>query len=200
MKTTSRYLSLLAVCCLTAACNGLTGTRVSSLPPSPTQPVDQRTLGPMTLDPDKPGAGQTAADAAEAGTEAAEGEAGTSADGLAADARTQGDQVASLSTPPAGADSSAKVGRADLLGGWKIASGADRCQLFMNLTAWQGGYRATTRGCSSPALQNISAWDLKGNQITLKDGNGAAIASAFPSGDKKYSGQTAGGTSLSFFR
>ena len=45
------------------------------------------------------------------------------------------------------------VGRTDLLGGWTITSGGDSCQLFMTLTSWTGGYRASTRGCNSDRPQ-----------------------------------------------
>lgn len=201
MTRFGRYLALMSGCMLLAACGGMTGPRVASLPASPTKEVDRRTLGPMTLDPARSAPAQTAAatDPAAAGEEPT-GEDGTTAEGLAQGAGQGGTGVAALGTPPPNADTAAQLGRSDLLGGWKIASGPDQCQLFMNLTAWQGGYRATTRGCSSPALQNIAAWDLNGNQVTLKDGNGAAIGSAFPTGNERFAGQTAGGQQIAFFR
>ncbi|MEM8812552.1 MAG: protease inhibitor Inh/omp19 family protein [Pseudomonadota bacterium] len=191
-----------------AGCGGLGnvgGQRVSSLPPSPTEPVAQRPLGPMTLEPDQQqgteAEGEGEQNQEETAEEGTEDESGTSAEGLAeGQTPEEGTAVAALSTPPPDADSSVKLGRADLLGGWQLASGAESCQLFMNLTSWQGGYRATTRGCSSPALQNISAWDLNGQQVTLKDGNGAAIGTVFPTGSGQFAGQTAGGQRLAFSR
>jgi len=198
--------STLAAALLLTACGGLTGPRIRSLPATPTQPVTQGTLGPMTLErsaPGQPAPGQLDASGQPvAGLEnetVEPGVDGDTADGLAGTAQG-GNRVAALGTPPADADTSAKLGRSDLLGGWKIASGADQCQLFMNLTSWKGGYRATTRGCTSPALQNISAWDLNGQQVTLKDANGAAIGSVFPTNTGRFSGQTAGGSQLAFFR
>src|SRR5690349_9270266 len=59
---------------------------------------------------------------------------------------TQPGAVASAAPQPA---SPGALGRTDLLGGWTIASSGDSCQLFMTLTSWTGGYRASTRGCSS---------------------------------------------------
>ncbi|MEM9224627.1 MAG: AprI/Inh family metalloprotease inhibitor, partial [Pseudomonadota bacterium] len=61
-----------------------------------------------------------------------------------------------------------EVGRTDLLGGWALSSGGETCQLFMSLTTWTGGYRASTRGCNSPQLAGISSWDLAGKTVTLK--------------------------------
>lgn len=191
---------------LVSACSTLVGPRVASLPPTPIQPVVQAPLGPVAAAPaadagqqsqaqtEQPGALDPATGEQTAG--AAEDDA-TSAAGLSADLQTPG-TAATPNTQVAATDS--RVGRSDLLGGWKIAAGPDQCQLFMNLTAWKGGYRATTRGCSSPALQNVSAWDLNGNQVTLKDGNGAAIGSAYKTGPDRFSGQTAGGTRIAFYR
>src|SRR5262249_18254847 len=69
--------------------------------------------------------------------------------------------VAASAAPPQAA-SAGGLGRTDLLGGWTIASGGDSCQLFMTLTSWTGGYRASTRGCSNGTLKSISAWNLEG--------------------------------------
>ena len=218
MAGIGRILALAAIGLLVSSCGSRFGGRIPSLPASPTRPVAQRPLGPMTLEPGQtaPAPGQQAAnDAANTGEKVAGVEGGTgdaaaatdaadgatSAAGLAGGAAADGSgAVTALATPPADANSSVKLGRADLLGGWKITSDTDQCQLFMNLTSWKGGYRATTRGCSSPALQNISAWDLNGRQVTLKDGNGAAIATVFPTEAERFSGQTAGGSKLSVFR
>ncbi|WP_084175127.1 AprI/Inh family metalloprotease inhibitor [Afifella pfennigii] len=106
-----------------------------------------------------------------------------------------GTQVASA--PPTGGE---PIGRTDLLGGWTVASGADRCQLFMSLTSWSGGYRASTRGCSSPALQNVSAWNISGNQVSLLDQSGATVARLYPSSKTQFNGQTETGSAISVMR
>jgi hypothetical protein len=108
-----------------------------------------------------------------------------------------GDVVAS--TPPA-AGNAAALGRTDLLGGWTIASSGDSCQLFMTLTSWTGGYRASTRGCSSDVLKSISAWNLSGTQVVLAGSGGSPVATLLPSGNSRFDGQTGQGTAVSFYR
>ena len=68
------------------------------------------------------------------------------------------------------------LGRTDLLGGWTISSGTDSCQLFMTLTTWTGGYRASTRGCNGTLLKSISAWNLQGAEVVLSGQGGAPVA------------------------
>lgn len=93
------------------------------------------------------------------------------------------------------------VGRTDLLGGWTVTTGTDTCQLFMTLTAWTGGYRASTRDCASQTLMQISAWDLDGQQVTLALADGTALAVLAPVAAGRFEGQViAGGTPISFFR
>jgi hypothetical protein len=100
-------------------------------------------------------------------------------------------------TPPA----TAGLGRTDLLGGWTITSGTDSCQLFMTLTSWTGGYRATTRGCNSDFLKSISAWNLNGSQVILASMAGSPIAHLKSAGLNRFDGtqDTQGGT-ISFYR
>ena len=100
---------------------------------------------------------------------------------------------------PVAPASSAAVGRTDLLGGWTIASSGESCQLFMTLTSWTGGYRASTRGCSSDTLKSISAWNLQGNQVILAGQGGTPIATLQSSGGSRFDG-SAGGTPVSFYR
>lgn len=90
--------------------------------------------------------------------------------------------------PPA--DPSGEIKRTDLLGGWTLAVNTDSCQLFMTLTSWTGGYRASTRGCASDMLKSISAWTLNGNQVVLAGNNGVAVARLFPSSSNRFDGQT----------
>nr|WP_280114425.1 protease inhibitor Inh/omp19 family protein [Roseibium hamelinense] len=87
-----------------------------------------------------------------------------------------------------------------MLGGWKLASGGDNCMAFMTLTTWSGGYRANTRGCATPALSSISAWDLTGKQVVLKDGNGAPVAQLYATSAQQFNGQTSAGSAVSLFR
>jgi hypothetical protein len=91
--------------------------------------------------------------------------------------------MASASPQPA---SPSALGRTDLLGGWTIASSGDSCQLFMTLTSWTGGYRASTRGCSS--------------EVVLAGTGGTPVATLFSSGGTRFDGQTGQGTPVSFYR
>ncbi len=110
-----------------------------------------------------------------------------------------GTTVAGLN-PNAGVTGSVEVGRADLLGGWTIASGGDSCQLSMTLTTWSGGYRASTRNCSNPALQKVSAWNMEGRQIMLLDDSGGTVARLYASTKTQYNGTTAAGGPVTFSR
>jgi predicted small lipoprotein YifL len=93
------------------------------------------------------------------------------------------------------------LGRTDLLGGWTIASSGDSCQLFMTLTSWTGGYRASTRGCTSDTLKSISAWNLDGKQVVLAGQGGVTVARLFSSGGNRFDGQTeGGGSAVTFYR
>jgi len=101
-------------------------------------------------------------------------------------------QTASATPTPVTAAPGA-LGRTDLLGGWTISSAGDSCQLFMTLTTWAGGYRASTRGCASSALQTISAWNMDGGQVQLFNDAGTTIARLYPASKTLFNGQTEGG-------
>ncbi len=108
-----------------------------------------------------------------------------------------GTAVAVVPTAPAAAG---PVGRTDLLGGWTIASSGDSCQLFMTLTSWTGGYRASTRGCASAELKSISAWNLNGSQVVLAGQGGSPVATLQSAGGTRFDGQTSAGGPVSFYR
>ena len=124
--------------------------------------------------------------------------AGTPAPGLAAlGAPGEG---ASPAEAPAAARSNVEVVRTDLLGGWTIGSAGHSCQLFMSLTTWSGGYRATTKSCGNPALKKVSAWNLEGRQVQLIDDSGTTVARLYPASKTQFNGQTEGGGPVSFSR
>jgi hypothetical protein len=102
--------------------------------------------------------------------------------------------------PTQPAASAGALGRTDLLGGWTIASSGDSCQLFMTLTSWTGGYRASTRGCASDVLKSISAWNLSGSQVVLAGSGGSPVATLGSSGGSRFDGQTGQGAPVSFYR
>ncbi len=93
------------------------------------------------------------------------------------------------------------IGRTDLLGGWTITSGNNSCQLFMTLTSWTGGYRASTRGCNSDVLKSISAWNLQGRQVILAGQGGKPVAHLASTGTNRFDGQIDGqGAAVTFYR
>jgi hypothetical protein len=108
--------------------------------------------------------------------------------------------------PPAGTQTAmsgpangAALGRTDLLGGWTITSAGDSCQLFMTLTSWTGGYRASTRGCTTDTLKSISAWNLQGTSVVLAGQGGSPVATLASTGPNRFDGQ-AGAQPVSFYR
>ncbi len=108
-------------------------------------------------------------------------------------------------TPPKAAepvanDKGPAIGRGDLAGGWRISSGSDSCQLFITLTSWSGGYRASSKGCNTAELQRISAWDVSGRQVSLKSGDGAVVAVLTSAGQEKFAGTTSSKQAISLSR
>ena len=163
--------------------DGPTVPRYEPLPGAPTAPVTQGTLQPLPPPP------------------------GVSADPAApAPVDPNAPPVAAPTTPPPAKvadlapDKGQPIGRTELLGGWRIASGSDNCQLFMNLTSWAGGYRAISKGCRSPDLAKISAWDVQGRQVTLKGSDGSVVATLASQGGERFSGVTAGKQPVSLSR
>ena len=98
---------------------------------------------------------------------------------------------------PVASDKGPAIGRGELAGAWRIASSADNCQLFLTLTTWSGGARASTKGCNSAEMQRITAWDLVGRQVNLKSGDGAVVATLTNAGPEKWAGQTASKQAIS---
>ncbi|MCU0832242.1 MAG: protease inhibitor Inh/omp19 family protein [Rhizobiaceae bacterium] len=106
-----------------------------------------------------------------------------------------GTQTAALE-PPANA---APVSRDALVGAWKVTTAGSSCQMFMALTQWSGGFRAASRGCPGDAA-SVSAWDVNGSQVVLKDSSGNIVARLFASGASRYDGTTSSGQPISLTR
>jgi hypothetical protein len=103
-------------------------------------------------------------------------------------------------TPPPAPPGGTQLGRTDLLGGWTISTASDSCQLFMTLTTWAGGYRASTRNCTSANLQTVSAWNMEGTQVQLLNDAGTTVARLYPSSNTQFTGQTEGGGPITVSR
>ena len=95
--------------------------------------------------------------------------------------------------------STAPVTREGLVGAWRVSSGGGNCQIFMALTQWTGGYRAASRGCPGQ-VADVSAWDVSGSQVVLKDSGGSTVATLSNTGGTRYEGTTSGGQSVSLYR
>lgn len=168
-----RSMMIVLVAAGLAACSN-SSQRVRSLPAAPAQPVQTAALQPP-LQP--------------------VGQPPLIDDPLLQD---QPEEVAVVAPPPPGAG--VEVGRTDLIGGWAVSSGGDSCQLFMSLTQWEGGYRASTRGCSNPSLSSISAWELNGNQVQLKGDAGAPVATLAADDATRFNGATTTGDAITVQR
>ena len=158
----------------------------SSVPPAPSGTVEQSELPPPS------GFGQEQFQ--NPGTVPAE----TVVAGQQPSAPSIADQA--VAGPAQGQSSGVLVGRTDLLGGWTLASDGDNCQLFVSLTQWTGGYRATTVGCGSEALQAVSAWDLTGQQVSLFNDQGTQVARLAATSKTRFDGQMGTGAAVSIFR
>lgn len=195
----------LALTALTlAGCSGMGtlggSTSPAPLTPAPTTPVQSGGLAPLVVAP------TAAPPPAQAGqivvtqptTPPVDPNAPPVPGAKPDDAAKPTDQMADAKPAPSGGG--VDVSRTDLLGGWRLASGGDGCQLSMALTQWSGGYRASTRGCASPELQKIAAWSLSGRTVTLIGNDGATVAILAASSKERFNGSTTGGKGIAFSR
>ncbi|MGB7285464.1 MAG: protease inhibitor Inh/omp19 family protein [Salaquimonas sp.] len=110
-------------------------------------------------------------------------------------------ETASLSTdntPPA--PSGEPITREAVSGSWNVDSDNPECRMILAFTKWSGGYRAATRRCNSTELSNVSAWDVKGQQVVLMDAGGNTVARLYQSAGSRYDGTTNSGAAISFTR
>lgn len=106
-------------------------------------------------------------------------------------------QVATLEPP---ADGGQDVTREALIGAWQVETSGIRCQIFLALTKWSGGYRAASRGCAAAALADVQAWDVKGKQVVLVNSDGSTAARLYRTATARYDGSTSSGSAISFSR
>lgn len=170
MFASMRFLVPIVPACVLLAACSSSSQRVQSLPPAPAQPVQTAALQPP---PTLPEGGDPLLDA---------------------------ETEETVAVAPPEPSSAIEVGRTDLIGGWAVSSGGDTCQLFMSLTQWEGGYRASTRGCSNPRLASISAWELSGNRVQLKGEAGAPVATLAAAEETRFNGATTDGDAITVQR
>ena len=153
------------------------------LPAAPSGQVQQNTLppavasGPGNIQPIAPGADPNAAP-----TETA-----------ALDPATGAPQAQAAA--PAGLP----VTENALVGNWTASTGGGSCSAFFGLTNLGSGLLGGTRGCSG-ALSNFRTWQVAGNQATLRDSSGGAVATLSRTGDKTFTGTTAAGEPVTLTR
>ncbi|MER0236563.1 protease inhibitor Inh/omp19 family protein [Fulvimarina sp. MAC8] len=116
-------------------------------------------------------------------------------------------QVAALD-PNAGSNTSSSssssggggaLSRNKVLGAYKVTTAGGNCQIILSLTKWSGGYRAASRGCPG-TVADVSAWDVSGSNVVLRNSGGSQVASLSSTGDSRYDGQTQGGEAISLYR
>jgi len=197
MAATWQIGVIAAMALLATACS-------SSRPAAPYPEAGGPATDPLTLTP-APGArgdGEGDDDTIETGRLDEKGdEEGT---GTGTESGADGETGTASAPPPPAAPAvtaSLNVGKADLAGGWTLESGGETCQLFMSLTSWSGGYRATTKGCNLPHLVAIASWNLNGKQVQLKNAKGEILAYLYPTAAERFTGSThRGGTQVGFYR
>lgn len=185
------FCGTLAACQATAVSPQL--AQPAPLKPAPISPVASTKLSPVGS---APAARTSAINASQAG----------------AAASAQGQDLQAIPTLPTSSAGVTRVqtvsvsptinfGRNAVLGAWNVSTNADSCALSLSLTTWTGGFRASTRKCSTDQLIGIGAWNVAGKQLSLFNKTGGLIARLVVSGDNRFDGTTEiGGASISVFR
>ncbi|TLP46931.1 hypothetical protein FDK21_07905 [Cohaesibacter sp. CAU 1516] len=190
-------LAVLLAGCSTAGFDRFGRNNAASLPPAPTTPVESQGLSPLVL-----GNGQADPNALPQGNQPINNAMGAEAELQPQAGQVPGQVPGQVTTAMATPGSARALKRTDLLGAWTLASGAEQCKLNVNLTNWNGGYRASTRGCASADLQRINAWRLNDKQVLLIAEDGVTpMATLFSLAPGRFDGQASqDGRAVSLFR
>ncbi|WP_206455838.1 protease inhibitor Inh/omp19 family protein [Aurantimonas marina] len=193
MTNLTRTGAVLVTLLLAAGCSRSMPSFESSGPapltPAPRQQVAARQLPP----PPPPAAPSTSQNSPfESETDVMANETDQTGQNASVDGSTnQETKVASVSSGP--------ISRNSVLGAYKVTTTGGNCQIILSLTKWTGGYRAASRGCPG-AVADVSAWDVSGNQVVLKDSGGSNVANLSSSGGSRYEGRTKSGQPISLYR
>lgn len=103
------------------------------------------------------------------------------------------------SIDPQVAASALDVKKEQMVGGWKVAAGAAKCDMFLTLTNLGSGSRGGTRGCVGE-LSNMGSWEVSGKQVVLKDRDGNPLAKLYKSADNRFDGALNSGQTVSLSR
>ena len=188
---------IVGLCGALAACQTTAVTpqiaQPAPLQPAPIAPVSSTSLAPVGS---QPAAASSAANAAQSAASAGAQTQDLQAIPTLSKPTTGVTRVQTVSVSP-----SINFGRNAVLGAWNVSTTADTCALNLSLTTWTGGFRASTRKCSTSQLTSIGAWNVAGKQLSLFNKTGGLIARLVVSGDNRFDGTTeAGGSSISVFR
>ncbi len=197
-KTSLAVVAMLLAAGCSRSTPSVGGYSSPSAGPSPLTPAPAGQVASNQLPPPPPPPAPGGMQQNQPATDQATNTPPTNADGTPAGGDTQ---TASLETKP---DAPKKSGggaitRNSVLGAYKVTTTGGNCQIILSLTKWTGGYRAASRGCPG-AVADVSAWDVSGSQVLLKDSGGSQVASLSNSGGTRYDGQTKGGQSISLYR
>ncbi|MFT6657932.1 AprI/Inh family metalloprotease inhibitor [Maritalea sp.] len=101
-------------------------------------------------------------------------------------------------TNVAGRDLTGPMTVLKLLGVWTVQSEQQTCRLNLTQSAKgsTGRYRASSPGCTVPAIAAVSSWQLTGNQVQLYNEAGQLIGALLQNGDR-FVGTMVGGQGIS---
>lgn len=175
------FASMVAVLALSGCNRSVSALDVppASLPPAPLDPVQSQNLDPVTGQP-------------------MQGQPSDNTQVAAIDPNATNEQPQAMTPPPSA--SGEPISREAMAGTWTVASDNPDCRIILAFTKWSGGYRAATRRCNAPELSAVTAWDVKGSEVFLVDGNGNQVATLFATGPETYQGQTSSGKAIAFTR
>jgi hypothetical protein len=108
--------------------------------------------------------------------------------------------VANSAETTGSTSSSMKITREGMAGSWQVPTDGLDCRIILAFTKWSGGYRAASRRCTSPEIQNVNAWDVKDQSVVLVDQSGNEVARLFGTNSGRYDGRTLSGQPVSFVR
>ncbi len=187
-----RATAMSALLLLAAGCSrSVSPYSDSGPPPLAPVPTGQVASNQLPPPPPPPPPSNDMASATDTMTSESDPATGTDTGQPGSNTTQQNTQVASVSQPA--------LSRNSVLGAYKVTTDGGNCQIILSLTKWSGGYRAASRGCPGK-VADVSAWDVSGSQVVLKDSGGSNVANLSSAGNARYEGRTNGGQSITLYR
>ena len=105
-----------------------------------------------------------------------------------------------LASLPATPDANAPALTAGSVAGvWNASVSGQSCKIATPQTKFGAGFRAGPLRCPAP-VDGVKSWNVAGNQMSLYDENGSALATLSSSGAGQFNGQTSTGLPISLSR